>query len=40
MIENIKNESKKIGTIQPSMNPHTVDSEWLELDYLLKNKID
>jgi hypothetical protein len=36
VIENIKNESKKIGTIQPCINPHTVGSEWLELDYWLE----
>jgi hypothetical protein len=40
VIENIKIESKKINTIQPVINPHTVGSEWLELNYLLKNKID
>lgn len=36
VIENIKNESKKIGTIQPSINPHTVGIEWLDLEYWLK----
>ncbi len=36
VIENIKNEAKKINTIQPVINPHTVGSEWLELNYLLK----
>jgi len=33
IFEIIKNESKKIGTIQPSINAHNVGDEWLDLDY-------
>ena len=36
VIENIKNESKKINTIQTSINPHTTGKDWLELDYWIK----
>lgn len=35
IVENIKIESKKINTMQPSLNPHTIGSEWLDLEYLL-----
>lgn len=36
IIKNIQKESKKIGTIQESMNSHTVGSEWLNKDYWYK----
>lgn len=35
IIKNIKKESKKIGTIQDSMNSHTVGDEWLNVCYWL-----
>ena len=35
IIKNIKYESKKIGTIQPSINTHTVNDEWLNLEWWL-----
>jgi len=35
IIKNINKESKKIGTLQDSMNSHTVDDEWLNLNYWL-----
>ena len=37
IIKTIKHESKKIGTIQPLLNTHTVNDEWLNLDYWLEN---
>lgn len=33
IIKNIKEESKKIGTRQDSMNSHTVGDEWLDINY-------
>ena len=36
IIETINEESKKIGTIQSSINSHTVGDEWLNLEYWLK----
>jgi hypothetical protein len=29
----INQESKKIGTVQPSINPHTAGDEWLDTDF-------
>ena len=37
IIKTIKHESKKIGTIQPLLNTHTVNDEWLNLNYWLEN---
>jgi disulfide oxidoreductase YuzD len=31
----IKEESKKIGTIQPKIDVHSVGAEWLDLNYWL-----
>ena len=36
IIELINQESKKIGTIQPSMNPHVTNDDWLYLDFWYK----
>ena len=33
VIKNINEESKKIGTIQPSMDSHTIGDEWLNVEY-------
>jgi hypothetical protein len=33
IFEIIENESKKIGTIQPSINAHNIGDEWLNLNY-------
>jgi hypothetical protein len=33
IFEIIKNESKKIGTIQPPIDAHNVGDEWLDLNY-------
>lgn len=38
IIELIHEEAKKIGTIQPSMDPHNVGEEWKNLDYWFKPK--
>jgi hypothetical protein len=37
IITTIKHESKKIGTIQSPIDTHTVNNEWLDLNYWLKN---
>lgn len=37
IIETINEESKKIGTTQPSINSHTVSDEWLNLEYWIRN---
>ncbi len=33
IVEIIMEESKKIGTIQEPFNPHTIDNEWLNVNY-------
>ena len=33
IIELIKSESKKIGTVQPSINCHMIGDEWLDVNY-------
>lgn len=37
IINLIKKESKKINTIQPSINAHTVGNEWLDIEWWLNN---
>lgn len=37
IINIINEESKKIGTIQPSINSHNVDDDWLDIDFWIKN---
>lgn len=36
IISTIIEESKKINTIQPQINVHTIGDEWLDLEYLIK----
>ncbi len=36
IVEIINRESKKIGTVQPAMNPHNTGEEWLNVDFWLK----
>tara|TARA_R110001606_G_scaffold399089_1_gene580457 strand:+ start:200 stop:952 length:753 start_codon:yes stop_codon:yes gene_type:complete len=36
IFEIIKNESKKIGSIQPPINAHNVGDEWLNLNYWIE----
>ena len=33
ILELIEKESKKIGTIQPSINVHTANDDWLNVDW-------
>jgi hypothetical protein len=39
IISIIKEESKKIGTIQPSIDAHSVGTEWLDLNYWICKKL-
>jgi len=36
IIKNINEESKKIGSVQKSMNSHTVSDEWLDIEFWKK----
>lgn len=38
ILEIIESESKKIGTIQSSINVHTVQDEWLNIEWWKKNE--
>ena len=40
ILETIEEEAKKIGTIQPSMPPHTIGEEWLDIDFWESNYLD
>ena len=40
IIYHINNESKKIGTIQDSMNPHNIKDEWINTNFWLYNEYE
>ena len=37
LINQINQESKKINTIQPSINAHTIGDEWLNIEWWLNS---
>ena len=40
IINKINEEAKKIGTIQPAMNPHKVGAEWLDMEFWHSDKYE
>ena len=40
ILDIINEEAKKIGTIQPPMDPHAIGKEWLDIDFWESNYLD